>query len=139
MVGTEKLRSQTSIRRARKALALVWFIGASFLFFIFLLQTIFGRYGDRNEEAWAWLLPMDSTSQSIEQKLIDRFLARLAIGLSIAYLATVSLTILLSPWAQLHANLGPLQLMQTSQLWLAPFQGLVLAILGAFFVKKSSQ
>ena len=57
---------------------------------------------------------------------------RLSGGLSALYLATVAATLYLqplTPW-------GPLELMQRSNLWLGPMQGLVVASLGAFFVRQ---
>lgn len=60
---------------------------------------------------------------------VDRFFFRLADFLSIAYLATVILTILLSPFSRL----SQLELIKVSNLWLAPFQGLVTAALGGLF------
>ena len=120
------------------------------VFFLFILQSILGRYGERVEDAWAWLLPnilptlslivgvlvMDAMAKSVERQTIDRFLANLAIWLSVLYLIAISLTVILSPWALVYAGVTPLDLMRTSQLWLGPFQGLVAASLGAFFVTK---
>lgn len=137
---------------SKKRLAMVWFMGAGILFVVLILQTIFGRYGDKAREAWSWLLPSilptlsliiggvvisSRISKGVEtgvetEETIDQFAFQLSFFLSIAYLITVSLTIFLSPFSELP----PLELMKQSNLWLAPFQGLVSAALGVFFVSK---
>jgi hypothetical protein len=69
---------------------------------------------------------------------VDRFGYRLAFVLSALYLATVALTILLSPLAEFYSGTDALELMRLSHLWLAPFQGLVAGALGALFVEQKS-
>lgn len=63
---------------------------------------------------------------------VDRFLFRLSMGLSAAYLLVVLATILIQP----ISPLPPPELMRQSHLWLAPFQGLVTGCLGAFFIRR---
>jgi len=136
---------RVSMTESKKRLAIAWFIGGGLLFLLLLTQTIFGRYGDKAKDAWAWLLPTIVPSlsmimtgivisgplgKSLETKTVDRFAFRLSLVFSIFYLITVSLTILLSPFSELP----PLELMKLSNLWLAPFQGLVSAALAIFFV-----
>jgi hypothetical protein len=125
-------------------------VGAAVPFAVVLLQTIFGRYGDRFEEAWTWLLPSIVPTLSLivgvlvrqartpvgNQATTDRFIARLTLFLSIGYLLTVNATLLLSPFAWTYASIKPLALLKLSHLWLAPLQGLVTAAMGALFVDK---
>ena len=136
------------IANTKKQLTIIWFTGSGILFALLLLQTFFGKYGTEAKDAWGLMLPTfmptlaliigalvaDATaSDNSEEKVtVDRFFFRLSCFLSIAYLLTVILTILLSPFSQLSL----LELMKLSNLWLAPFQGLVTASLGAFFVSK---
>ncbi|MCI5218089.1 MAG: hypothetical protein D3914_02595 [Candidatus Electrothrix sp. LOE2] len=139
------------IANTKKRLTIIWFTGSGFLFALLLLQTIFGKYGTEISEIkdpWGLMLPTfiptlsliigvlvsDATGSqdSEETATVDQFFFRLSCFLSIAYLVTVILTILLSPFAKLSL----LELMKLSNLWLAPFQGLVTAALGAFFVSK---
>ncbi len=136
------------IANTKKQLTIIWFSGSGILFTLLLLQTIFGKYGTEAKDAWGLILPTfmpalsliigvlvsDATGSqdSEETATVDRFFFRLSCFLSIGYLLTVILTILLSPFAQLSL----LELMKLSNLWLAPFQGLVTASLGAFFVSK---
>jgi hypothetical protein len=58
----------------------------------------------------------------------------LGAGLSLFYLLLVALSILLQP---LLAETSPLTLMQRSNLWLGPLQGLCVAALGFFFHSKT--
>jgi len=136
---------------SQKRLVFIWFAGSGFIFALLLLQTIFGQYGSEAREAWGLMLPTfvptlfliigtliaDATRETDADEIvtIDRFFFRLAEFLSIAYLATVILTILLSPFSKL----SQLELIKLSNLWLTPFQGLVIAALGAFFVSKNTQ
>lgn len=132
--------------QCKKRLALLWFTGAGFIFLLFLVQTIGGRYGDDPELAWGWLLPtlmptlslmvavfvLDALGKEGSVKNVDRFIYRLAFGLSAAYISVVLITILAGPFSEM----GSSTLMTKSNLWLAPFQGLVSASLGAFFIRR---
>ena len=51
-------RETIGIKRARERLGLIWIIGFAFLFFIFLIQTLAGRYEGVVDEAWGWWLPL---------------------------------------------------------------------------------
>ncbi|WLE97626.1 MAG: hypothetical protein QTN59_02060 [Candidatus Electrothrix communis] len=134
---------------SQRRLVFIWFTGSGFLLALLLLQTFFGQYGSEAREAWGLMLPTfvptlfliigtllaDATSSADPEAsvTVDRFFFRLADFLSIAYLATVVLIILLSPFSKLSQP----ELIKLSNLWLAPFQGLVTAALGAFFVSKN--
>ena len=130
----------------KRKLAALWFAGAGVLFFVLLLQTIFGRYGERSSDAWSWFLPtimptlslaigvlaMDAFGKDIRVMEVDAFLFKLTFGISSAYLVAVLLLFLLQPFT----TVSPFELMNQSNLWLGPFQGLVAAAMGAFFVKS---
>lgn len=133
---------KVSLRKCRKQLATLWFAGAGVLFFVVLLQTILGRYDGRVNDAWCWLLPTimptlsliigvlvsEALGKQTGKKVGDRFVYRLSFALSLSYLIVVALTIFMQPFSSL-------QLLNQSHLWLGPFQGLVTASLGAFFVR----
>ncbi len=109
------------------------------------MQSILGKFRDDVTEVWAWFLPtvmptlslivgvltLDLTGAGGTDKQIDRFIFQLAFGLSLVYLAFVLLTVLLYSFT----GDEPLVLMKRSNLWLGPFQGLVAAGLGAFYVR----
>ena len=135
--------------QCKKRLALLWFTGAGFIFLLFFVQTIGGRYGEDLDLAWGWLLPtlmptlslmvavfvLDALGKEGSVKSVDRFIYRLAFGLSAAYLSVVLITILAGPFSEM----GSSALMTKSNLWLAPFQGLVSASLGAFFIRSQPE
>ncbi len=80
-------------------------------------------------------LGKNENKDASELPTADQFVFRLSFSLSIAYLLTVVLTILLSPFFEQSAQEKTIfDLMKLSNLWLAPFQGLVSAALGSFFV-----
>lgn len=133
----------------KQRLATVWFSGAGLVFTIVLVQSLFGRYEDQVNEVWGWLLPtvvptlsliigvlvFDAMQRIKRAKRIDRFLFRLTTGVSAAYLFAVLLVIVLQPFAASP----PVQLMNQANIWLGPFQGLVAAAMGAFFVKAEHE
>ena len=136
---------KVSLRKCRKQLATLWFAGSGVLFLIVLFQTFLGRYAGRVNDAWGWFLPTvmptlsliigilvsEALGKQSGKKVGDRFVYRLSFVLSLSYLIVVSLTIFMQPFSSLQ----PIQLLNQSQLWLGPFQGLVTASLGAFFVR----
>jgi hypothetical protein len=143
MPGSE---NRISMDVSQKSLATIWFIGAGFLFFLLLLQTMRGVYGDKASEAWSWLLPTfmptlllivgalvnKARLQNAQDVTVDRFMYIISYYLSIAYFMAVTLTFFLS---QFSAQ-SPLTQLKLSNLYLTPIQGLVSLALGAFFVSQ---
>lgn len=139
------MKTQISMAKSKRRLATVWFGGSGFLFFLFLVQTVLGKYRESTDEAWGWLLGtfmptlsliigvlvLDALGKGVMTRTVDRFMFRLTFSLSIGYLLAVALMILLSPFSPSL----PLELMQQSSLWLSPLQGLVSAALGVFFIR----
>lgn len=137
---------KTSFEKAKRNLAMPWFIAGALLFLIMFLQTIGGKFEDKNIEAWGWftqnLIPTlsliitvfvaDSNTEIVDRE-IEKFYFNLALGLSIFYLF-VLLSVLL---AQPFAGKGIIPWLQSSSIYLGPFQGLVTAAVGMFFLKKS--
>jgi hypothetical protein len=134
-----------SLRTCKKRLAILWVVGGLIVFVLLVLQSIFGKYGDKLDEAWAWFLPtvvptlsliigvlvLDATSSKTTDKRIEPLIFNLAFGISAVYLVMVALILLIQPFTEF----SPLELMKRSNLWLGPLQGLVAAALGAFFIK----
>jgi hypothetical protein len=130
-------------------LAIIWLAGGGFLFVILVGQSLTGYYEPRTEDAWGWFLPtvMPTLSLIVGALVADYRKAAVAgqeqqagplfwlgAGLSVFYLLLVALSILLQP---LLAETSPLTLMQRSNLWLGPLQGLCVAALGFFFHSKT--
>jgi hypothetical protein len=133
--------------QAKTRLAIIWFSGAGLLFALIFAQTIGGRFGDRIDQAWNWLLPnvmptlslitgvlvMDALGKGAQIKSINRFLFKMTFWLSVIYLLTILLSILLWPFSPEE---DPLTFLHRSSIWLGPFQGLVSGLMGAFFIQK---
>lgn len=77
------------------------------------------------------LLMLDAASSGESDKQIGRFMYRLTFAVSTFYLVMVGLIPLVQPFT----GLPPVELMQRSNQWLGPLQGLVAAALGAFVVQ----
>ena len=75
---------------------------------------------------------VDLTSE-VQNRKIDPFMFRLTISVSVVYILLVLATILLQPFAAV----GPIALLEMSNLWLGPIQGLAIGALGVFFVKTA--
>ncbi len=137
------------MKDSKKRLALLWFTGAGILFLIMLIQTFMNHYGPDVNEAWGWLLTnimptlsliigvlvSDAMGKGVKVQSIDAFLFKLTYGLSLLYLSSVLLHILFQPISPTE----PLEMMRLSNLWLGPFQGLVSASLGAFFIASEKK
>src|SRR5262249_51538253 len=113
---------------------------------IVVLQSLLGRFGDKTQEAWAWLLPTimptlgmiitvlgyTALDPTLSTSVVKKSFFRVTVALSALYLFLILLTILIAP----VADAGPIELMRISNLWLGPFQGLVASALGVLFVSK---
>lgn len=147
--------------KVRWRLALVWFPLGGILITLLIAQSLAGVYGDELQRVWGWALPnfvptlalmvsvfaADALNQQAGNSIqVRRNFYILAIGLSIFYLAIFSLSILVQPLMQLlnpgasadvHARIV---LMEKSNIWLGPIQGLVIASIGVlFFLREKDQ
>lgn len=143
------MTTTVSINACKKRLAVLWFSFGLILFVLLIIQSTFGKFGPKVEEAWAWFLPtlmptlslivgvlvLDITSPKQKNKRIDPFLFRLAFSLSTIYLVLVAFIPLMQPFT----GIPTVDLMKRSNLWLGPLQGVVTAVLGAFFVKGARE
>ena len=134
------------MKKCKQRLTILWFSGSLTSLILLVFQTMLGHYRENTDEVWGWFLPsvmpmlsliisvivMDFFGKGIKIRTVDRFLFRISFTVSAIYLFFVSLPILLQPFSAS----SPVKLMQQSNLWLGPFQGLVAASLGVFFVKK---
>ena len=134
-----------SWQKCKRRFAVLWFSYSGVIFTLVVVQSIFGHYGDYINDAWSWVLPnllpslsliigvlvMDTLGKGVKIPTVDKFFFRLSYILSVFYLVLVSLTIFIQPFTYLSA----IELMSLSNLWLGPFQGLVSASLGAFFIR----
>jgi uncharacterized integral membrane protein len=129
---------------ARKRLAALWFAMAAALFLIVIAASI-NRSPETVRTLWSWFLPAvvptlsliigvlvaEHLGKGFERREVDGFLLGLVSWLSAGYLLLVAAALVfeLLDWLSLEA----------SQLYLAPFQGLVATALSAFFVQKDAK
>ena len=135
--------------RVRARLAITWLGGASLIFLILVLQSLLGRYADKTQEAWGWLLPtiMPTLGMIItvlgytaldpvfSTSVVRNVFFQISFWLSGLYLILVLLTIVIQPIAAPDPDKA-IEVMRLSNLWLGPFQGLVASALGVLFVSK---
>lgn len=134
-----------SLKSSKKWLAAVWFFFSAVILLLVIVQTILGYYGKQIFEVWSWLLPtiipslflisgvmtFEGSRESNSVKKTDRFLFGLTFMLSIFYFILILLNFILQPFTEWR----PTELLNISNYWLAPVQGIVTATLGVFFIK----
>jgi hypothetical protein len=142
-------RDLVALDHVRGRMATVWLAGASLVLIIVVMQSLLGKFGDRTQEAWGWLLPniMPTLSMIVtvlgysaldpeySAGVVRKSFFRTALYLSALYLALVLLTILIHPFS----DVPPVDLMNQSSLWLGPFQALTASAVGVLFVSKQSR
>jgi len=136
-----------SMRSCQKRLFLLWLLLAGGIFVLVVGQSVIGdQYGkdDQLEKVWGWLLPTIMPTLSLivavlaagallgkqNERPVDPFFYRTTMAFSTVYLLIV-LAVIVARTDTTEA----LALMQKSNLFLGPFQGLVSASMGIFFVK----
>lgn len=131
------------MHRYRIHLVVLWFV----LGILIIAQTVWwavsgNPFGDNIDKVWSWLLPniVPTFSLILGSLVLDpdadhkptrglSLLYGLALGLSAFYLLSL-LAVLYVPFL----TGGDIwQVMKGSNMWLAPFQGLVASVLGVFF------
>jgi hypothetical protein len=146
------------LEKARWRLAVIWFPGTALLFIVLVIQSLGGAYGDSLQRAWGWALPnflptialMVSVFAAEALKptrgggiFVRRNFCTLAIWLSAFYLFMLLLSILSPPLINYFGNdtksVDKIHILESSNLWLGPLQGLVVVALGVLFFLKEEQ
>lgn len=147
-----------SLDKARWRLAVLWFPACGLLFLVLVLQSLGGALGSDLQRAWGWALPnflptialMLSVfaSDALRPGASSRFVVEirfctLSIGLSIFYLAMLLLSILSPPLVNYFRSpadhFEEMAILETSSIWLAPLQALVVIALGVLFFLKEEK
>lgn len=130
---------------AQRRLALLWYGCSGVLFIALFVLTVASDDRDYMKSVWAWFLPTVAPTLSLMTGVVighaqgktsptpevsSAFVYRLAFILSTTYLTLVFLTFLLGPLSGSGAN----AILEDSQLWLAPLQGLTAAALAHYFI-----
>ena len=135
----------------RRKLAILWFSASGVLYLILFVQVQLGHWGNDTGRVMAWMLPsltptlslilgvfvadaVRSPGEASQQGAVNAepFFFRLTFSISSVYLASLLLIILLQPESPTNVEL----LITQNNLWLVPFQALVVASMGAFFVSQ---
>lgn len=124
-----------------------WFWGCGLLFALMLGLSIDGKFGGQVARAWGLFLPTFIPTLSLiigamvaqvrhptRTATVAKSIVSFSIWLSVAYLVVVAGSILFQPFSQMP----PIAFMETSSIWIVPFQALVAAMLGAFFVHNEA-
>ena len=146
-----------SLDSVRWRLALIWFPLSGIIFLLLIGQSIGGVYGNELQRVWGWALPnflptlalMVSVfaadalrSQTEVTIVVRRNFYILSTALSVFYLIILLVSILIQPALQLLSAKGEggitvrIELLETSNIWLGPLQGLVIASIGVLFFLK---
>jgi hypothetical protein len=152
-------RDLSPLETVRWRLAAIWFGASAVIFLILIGQSLGGVYGDELQRAWGWALPnivptlalmvsvfaADALKPYSEGTAVRKNFYLLASGLSVFYLAVFLLSLLAQPLLeylspQPHGGVSArVQLLETSNIWLGPLQGLVVGTLGILFFLKEDQ
>ena len=132
--------------KAKKIMAVVWLLFSAIIFTIFIILTI-TKFGEESQVAWNWLLPSilptlsliigilvtDARSATSQEHKVNKFYYYLALGFSLFYLCLLLSLILF------HGSfpIGIDEMFKRSNLFLAPIQGLVSAVIGIFYYKST--
>lgn len=139
-------RERVDLERARNYLAIIWITGATLTCALAIGQSIMGRLTGFEDAFWGWFGPTIfptlglifgaiggmALDEEPERRTVKRFFFRLAVGLSIAYLLVLLLTMLAEPIAGSH----DMRFFIFSNRWLQPLQALVAIALGTLFASR---
>ena len=145
-------QQMVSLDDVRSRLTRLWMIGGGAPFLLLVVQSLSHVYDPSVNKVWSWFLPNILPSMGIMVSalaytaldplttgtMVRKSFVSLATWLSIAYLFLVSLTILAQPFAATAVE-DRIALMNQSNLWLGPMQGLVSSAIGALFVTKEKK
>lgn len=135
---------EIKVINARKKLALLWFSLSMVIFLIFLIQTSMGKFDNKVNEGWGWILPnilptltliittFISDVRETETSSTDVFYFRISYYISLVYFLAILLIIFLYP----YSNSEYLTYLMKFNIPLASFQGLVTGAIGLFFYKS---
>jgi hypothetical protein len=131
-----------ALSEVRASITRVWLIGAGFSAIILVVASILRGQADAAREVWSWFLPLvlptiglmvgvlgAAAMSDRDESFVRSSFVGIAWWLSAAYLAVLSLTVLLEPFSPLRGA----ELHGMSNYWMGPFQGLVVGALGYLF------
>jgi len=143
------MNDKMPVKRCKRVIALVWFVGAGLLFALLAIQSLRGYYGQSQSQVWSWylgavsptlglivaVLAAEAMQDEPSAHPVDTFFYRIAVGVSVVYLLSLWAIVLMVPLRNDLKDGLPELTAQEGQ-WLGALQGLVTAALGVFYVRK---
>lgn len=143
MATTTLMNKEITFFHAQKKIALLWFVFCGVIFLLLFLQTNLDKFEEHTNEIWNWILPnlvptlslilsvfiAEQNKKPYIKKYVSMFYYRLVYGVSLVYLSTIFLLIILNPLFEKTF----LEMIKESVYYLMPFQGLIGLTLGYFF------
>jgi len=147
--------------KAQKKLVVLWCVFSAIVFVIYFVQTLTGKYLDYVGEVWEWLFQfiippltlmigvlINQLSSGSNDKEVEAFYFRIALGFSIFFLLILLLSAVFVPLmhqAQ-NSNILVTEITEENQItiidafedynnFLIPIQGITTLALGLFFTK----
>lgn len=156
---SSRRQQSIALETARWRLAIIWFPSCGLIFLILIAQSLGGAYGDDLQRAWSWALPnflptlalmlgvfaADAFKYSAESETAVRSnFAVLAMCLSGFYIFILLISLFAQPIFGSYSTAqnsvaARLQLLEISNLWLAPLQSLVVGAIGVLFFLKEGK
>ncbi|TIL42784.1 hypothetical protein [Mesorhizobium sp.] len=151
------MNNLVSLEHVRWNLAIIWFIGSGFLALVLIAQSMGGAYGSQTQAAWSWALPNFLPTLALilsvfaaealkdyegKQPVVRLTYFKLSRGLTCFYMFVLIVTVLVQPFLPNQTGEGAssrVAVLQVSNLWLGPLQGLVVYALGVLFFLKQGE
>ena len=145
-----KKNNTIPLEEVRWKLARLWLILGGFFVLLLVAQSVMGKYQGKVQNVWSWALPALIPTLSLivtvlgasafefheDVILLKKTFYRVVVWLSIAYLSFLIATLLVEPFTPYES----IELLNLSNFWLAPFQGIVASAIGVlFFSTKAKQ
>ena len=147
-----------SFQSARKKLIILWLSMSVAVFLIFFIQSVNDKYTDHLKEVWQWVFQFITPAVTLmigvliaqginrsgetDKAKVDIFFFRMAMGISLAFLITLFLSPIITPFIHVRQNLNLsmgeqkniLDSFKSFDNYLLPLQGITMLALGFFFL-----
>lgn len=149
--GARGAKSTTmTLDEVRWSLARLWLLLGGCFVLLLVAQSTLGKYQGKVQNVWSWALPAIMPTLSLiitvlgasafehgeESVMIKKPFYRMVFWLSVVYLLFLIVTLFVEPFTPYES----VELLNLSNFWLAPFQGIVASAIGVlFFSKKAKQ
>src|SRR5262245_40106702 len=149
--SSKKPANSILLDEVRWKLARIWLIMSGSLFLLLIIQSVMGKYAGKVQNVWGWALPSIMPTLSVivtvlgagaiepdkkEKTKVKKHFYLTVYWLSVVYLSIVLGTVLAEPFTPFDS----VELLNLSNFWLGPFQGLVASAMAVlFFTKKARE